>query len=56
MQIQITLVKDKETQNKIRFTDPNDTNYGSIYLPKEVAGDVTEIKFSVTLPAPVAVA
>lgn len=45
----ITLKRDKETKNKIRFSnDPSEKISGSIYVDKETAGDKTEIKVTIT--------
>lgn len=57
----VTLTKDKETKNKIRFSnDPSEPVSGSLYLAKELVGTVNAIKFefvlpdvAVTAPAPV---
>lgn len=54
----VTLTKDKETKNKIRFSnDPSEAVSGSLYLAKELVGDVNAIKFEFVLPdVPVAAA
>lgn len=56
----VTFKRDKETKNKIRFSnDPSLPISGSFYVSKELAGTTSEIKLSVTLadiPATPAVA
>ncbi len=57
MILNVTFKKDKETTNKVRFSGQiTDRVSGSVYLTKEDAGDLTEIKFPVTIAQAVAVA
>jgi hypothetical protein len=45
----ITLKRDKETKNKIRFSNESTAKVsGSIYVDKEVAGAATEITVVIT--------
>jgi len=47
----ITLTKDKETKNKIRFSnEPTDAISGSLYIAKELVGNVNAIQFAIELP------
>jgi hypothetical protein len=49
----ITLKRDKETKNKIRFSnDPAEAISGSLYVSKELAGSLAEIKLAITTPEP----
>jgi hypothetical protein len=57
----ITLTRDKETKNKIRFSnEATEAISGSLYIAKELVGEVNAIQFSfelptvVTAPTPVA--
>lgn len=48
--ITITLKRDKETLNQIRFsTAKNSPITGSLYVPKEQAGDTAELKVPVPI-------
>lgn len=48
--ITITLKRDKETLNQIRFSAvKNSPVTGSLYVPKEQAGETTEIKVAVPI-------
>ncbi len=49
----ITLTLDKETKNKFRFSnEATEAISGSIYLPKELVGEVKAIQFTIELPEP----
>ena len=39
----VTLKKDKETTNKVRFTQQEGPVVGTLYLSKEAAGEKAEI-------------
>ena len=45
--MEVTFKKDKETLNKVRFSNQEGDAVGTIYLSKEQAGDKTEIKVTV---------
>jgi hypothetical protein len=51
----ITLKRDKETKNKIRFSnDPSEPISGSLYVSKEAAGDKQSLTINVPVDLPVA--
>ena len=43
----VTLIKDKETTNKVRFSQQKGDVTGTLYLDKAKAGDKTELKIEV---------
>ena len=52
-QVNLTFSRDKQTKNKVRFTGENGVIAGSLYMGKDDAKGIDEIKATFNLPTTV---